>query len=218
MRRRGSRVLPFSATQALAGQRLLGGPLVITGWSATDGSGTDSLQTSGTVVAPAAGATIASLSLPNGTYSVAWTVELGAGAAAADANNVELFVAGVGIAVSANLGAAGEYPQEEATAFVSFGPLTLAAKAIGAGTAAVPYTVVLTITQTNESLANIKDGGMTIGIIGMGNAASQTQWFDDMGPRVDTDLSIQTTLGSVQGAIWYYLLSDLAEDEYHEHK
>lgn len=189
--------------------------MVITGWSATDGTGTDSLQTSGTVVAPAAGATIASISLANGTYTVAWSVELGAGAAAADANNVELFVAATGIAVSVNAGATGTYPQEEAQAFVAFGPLTLAAKAIGAGTAAVPYTVIITITQINESLANVKDGGMTIGIIGMASAASQTQWFDEMGPAVETDLSIQTTLGNVQGAIWYYLRSDL--EDYHRH-
>lgn len=209
MRRIGSRVLPVSASQSLMGTRLAGGPLVVCGWSFTDGVGTDTLTGDGSVIAPAAFTTIAFTDLPNGLYDVAWSVELTGAAAAADANNFELFIGATSIGVSQNQGAAGVYPQAVARAEVANGPLALAVTSIGAGTAGVTYEAGFTVTPVNDSTATINDGGLTIGAASVHPASAETKWFGECGPLVETEISVKATAGTIQGAIWYYLMSDL---------
>ena len=175
------------------------------GWSLNDGTGTDSLTMDATAAAPAAGATIVSLSLPNGLYTVAWTVELGGTPGAGDIDNVALDIGATQVAQSANLGAVGIYIQPVAEVSVVNGPLVLAAKAIGAATVGSTYRVQATITQINESTATIFDGSGAIGFSAIPVAGVDNEWFGDSGIAIDTELRIQSTNGVVQGNVYYYI-------------
>jgi hypothetical protein len=216
VRRIGARILPVSASQALNNTRLIGGPVRICGWSFSDGLTPSDLNATGTVAAPGAGATVASLSLPNGTYQVEWTVELAGTPGAGDVNNFALFIGAAQIATSVNLGANGNYPQENAQAQVTFGPLTLAVKAIGAATVGSSYTANIVVTQLNKNAATIFDGKMPIAQLSIGLGDVDTRWFDDYGITAETEVSVTGTLGTISGTIWYYLLSDLAEEPHHK--
>ncbi len=203
MRRNGCRILPVSAVAASAGQRLLGGPLLICGWSFNDGAATQGLSATGTVNTPGAGATITTIALPSGDYTVQWTVELQGTPGAADINNVGLYLGASLEATSVNLGADGNYAQAPADISVQGGPLTLTAKAIGAATAGAIYIVNFTIIPTGQSMATIFNGGMAAGFVGIAQGGVDTQWFDDEGIAIDTDISVQTNTGVISGVIYY---------------
>lgn len=176
------------------------------GWSFNNGLGPTDTPVSGSAAAPAAGATIASVSLGNGTYNVEWTVELTGTPGAADVDNVQLLIGGTVIADSSNLGAVGDYQQEEATGTVVFGPLTLAAKAIGAATAGSVYKVIMTVTPSTQSTGTIKDGGQTLGFISLPAGGNQTVWLSDIGIECRTELSVQTNLGTIAGVLYYTMV------------
>lgn len=202
----GARPLTVTAAQALNGTRLLGGPVRLCGWSFNNGLAAASQPVTGTANAPAAGATIASVSLGNGSYLIEWTVELTGTPGVADVDNVQLLVGASVIADSSNLGAVGDYPQEEATGVVTFGPLTVAAKAIGAATAGSVYKVIMTITPLTLSTGTIKDGGQQLGFISLPAGGNQTVWLSDIGIECRTELSVQTNLGTLNGVLYYTMV------------
>lgn len=209
MRRFGARSLTVSAAQALANTRMLGGPLRLCGWSFT-GTGASNPQTvDQSAAAPGAGATIASLSLGNGQYQVEWTLELTGTPGAADVDNVQLFIGSTLIATSVNLGAVGNYAQEEVNAAVSFGPLILAWKAIGAAAVGSVYKVEANVISLTQQTGTIFDGSQPVGYLSMAPQGTDKEWMDDEGVQIDTHISVQTTLGSIQGVLWYYLASDM---------
>lgn len=207
-RRAGARVLPVPLAAASAGTELVGGPVRLCGWSLSDGAASQALTARGSVAAPAAGATIASISLGNGLYQVAWNLELAGAAGAADIDNVGLYVGATLVAQSVNLGVAADYPQAIAAISVSGGPLTLTAKAIGAATAGTTYTVNLEIMPLTQSMAIIKDGGMAVALISIPQNGTATFWSDSIGILCGTNLRVLTTQGNVSGVLWYYLGSD----------
>ena len=101
---------------------------------------------SGVVSAPGALATITSVSLVPGTYTLAWTVGLTAGTpAAADANNFGLYVGATRQEASVNPGALGEWQQQSITLTLTANT-TVAVESIGAATAGVGYSAELTAT------------------------------------------------------------------------
>lgn len=107
----------------------------------------DALETEGRVVAPAAGAAIATVALTGGDWQVWWEVQLDGAAAAADENNFGLYSGANLIATSVNPPAAGgPYLQNPQTAQIAFSGANLAVKAIGAGTAGIGYTASLSAT------------------------------------------------------------------------
>jgi hypothetical protein len=136
-----------------------------------------------TTAAPAAGATIASVSVVPGEYTVEWQVGLASTPGTGDQDNFGLYVGATLVATSSNPGAAGEYPQGPVVVLATANT-TLAIKAIGVGTAlqysaqltAVPYPVVspddplypynaltangttLTITTTPSAITNVIAG------------------------------------------------------------
>lgn len=118
----------------------------------TVGTGS-SVNGSGTASAPAAGATIASITLPAGSYTVQWELGLSGTLAAADADNLGLFVGATQVATSENQGAAGNWPQVPVAIEVASGGTTVALKAIGAGTAGSVYTASLSA-QFSVALAS----------------------------------------------------------------
>lgn len=101
---------------------------------------------SGQVTSAGALATIASVSLAPGTYTLAWTAGLTGGTpAAADANNFGLYVGGVRQEASVNPGALGEFQQQPVTITLT-NTTTVAVESIGAGTASVVYSAELVAT------------------------------------------------------------------------
>lgn len=210
---RGARSLTVTAAQATANSRLLGGPLVLCGWSLNDGTATQEGFVDQSAAAPGAGATIASLSLPNGVWQIEWTFELGGAAAAADADNVSLNIGATQIDQSANAGAAGTYGPFHTQATVTGGPLTLAAKAIGAATAATTYRVRITATPLGTSQATIFDGSQPVAFSAIPQALVDTQTLNDNGVAIGTHISVQATQGQVSGVLWFYLLSDLEDPD-----
>lgn len=205
MRDYGARVLTFTTSQAQAGTRLIGGPVRLCGWNANGGAGTTDTPVTGSVTAPAAGGTIASVSLGNGTYTVEWTVELTGTPGAGDVDNVQLLLGATVVADSVNPGAVGNYPQANAQINVTGGPLTLAAKAVGAGTAGATYKVTMTVIPTSASTATILDGGQPIAYISTGLNGNQMSWLDPNGIGVETELDVLTTNGTVSGVLYYKL-------------
>lgn len=190
---------------------MVGGPLRVMGWSLNDGAQSQQLTVDQSAAAPAAGATVASIALNNGVYQIFWTLELSGTPGAGDVDNVQLFIGSTLVATSVNLGAVGNYLQVQVQVPVFFGPLTLAWKAIGAATVGSTYKVEANIIPINNSTATIFDGGGAIGFVGIGPGSAENAWFGDSGISVDTELRVQTTLGTVQGVIYYYMARDTGE-------
>lgn len=208
----GARSLSVSSADALGGVRKLGGPIRLCGWSFNNGVGPTDTPVTGTANAPAAGATIASVSLGNGTYQIEWSIELTGTPGAADVDNVQLTIGATQIAVSVNLGAVGDYQQEEAEGTVVSGPLTLAAKAIGAATAGSVYKVNMTVIPLTQSTGVIKDGSQNVGFISLPAGGNQTVWLSDLGVAILTEISVQTGLGTISGVIYYKMVYDLIDE------
>jgi hypothetical protein len=209
---RGTRSLTVTSAQSAANNRLLGGPIRLCGWSFNDGVAGQGNFADTSAAAPAAGATIASLSLANGVYNVQWWFELTGTPGAGDVDNVSLNIGATQIDQSTNLGAVGNYGPFNAEAVVTGGPLTLAAKAIGAATAGTTYRVRLVVTPVGNSTATIFDGSQAVAFSAVTQGGVDTHDTGGVGVAIDTGISVQATQGIIAGTIWYYLNSDLEGD------
>ena len=194
---------------------LVGGPLRLLGWSYNDGTGTNDLTATGTVNAPAAGATIATLSLPNGEYTLSWTVELTGTPGAADVDNIALFLGATQVATSVNAGAVGNYAQAQISGGVTGGPLALTAKAIGNAAVGSIYRVDLTVVPLTGGAATILDGAASVlAFLDVVPGSAATESLSD-GLEVQTSLSVLTTQGVISAVLYYLLESDYAPDYAH---
>lgn len=185
---------------------LFSGGGTLCGWSLRDTASTQANQTSGNATAPLAGATIASLTgLAAGTYTVTWTVGLQGAAAAADANNFELFDTAGNVIASVNPGAAGEYPQLQVNLTVAAGA-TIGVKAIGAGTAAIVYSADLAIAAQDAipAVVEIQDIANVLGEISFATFRSNTEWFGSDGPQIMGKLLVHVISGTVTGTVFAY--------------
>jgi hypothetical protein len=172
------------------------------GWSLINGSGSNTQEVDQNVAAPGAGVTVASISLANGVYQVQWFFDLSGTPGAGDIDNVALFISATQIDQSVNLGVNGIYGPFNAQANVVFGPLVLAAKAIGAATAGTNYRVTIKATQVANAICSIKDGGMVIASPSITPQSAESQWLGEVGIRFDNSLSVQTTQGTISGVLW----------------
>ena len=178
----------------------------ICGWSLRDVSASQPNQASGSVVAPGAGATIVQLTgLAAGTYRITWTVELQGAAAAADANNFQLFSNAGNILVSVNQGAAGVYAQINAEVTVAANA-TIGIKAIGAGTAGVTYSADLEISIQGEpqTTIEIQDTQNIFGELAFTTFRSNTEWFGIPGIEIMGRVLIHVISGTVTGTVYVY--------------
>lgn len=177
---------------------------ILMGWSLREASGDVPSDVSGSVVAPGAGATIATTpALAAGTYDVTWTVELQGAAAATDANNFEL-VNGAGVVlVSVNPGAAGVYQQPAVRIVVAAGA-TVSVKAVGAGTAGVTYTVDLAVTPNAfiGMQVEIQSGDTILGESSADFQESDTRWFGPQGIPVEQFVKLHVLNGTVTGCLY----------------
>lgn len=183
---------------------LLTGDGFLCGWSLREASGDISAYNEGSVVAPAAGATIVTLTgIPAGTYTVEIVTSLQGAAAAGDANNFKLTPSTGNAVVLPNPGAAGNFPQEEIQVTLgAAGTLTITAVAIG--TAGVTYSATISITPINVPTAVIEfqDGNNPIGESEMTVAGVDTQWFGNYGMLIYNQIKLHVVSGTVTGAVY----------------
>lgn len=187
---------------------LLTGDGYLCGWALRDATGSGIGETEGQVVAPAAGATIATTpALAAGTYDVNWTVGLLGAAAAGDADNFEILHNAVVIAHSQNAGVAGQYPQPQFHVTVAQGD-TISVKAIGAGTAGVTYlaTIGLSATDVPTAVVELQDGNNPLGESAPLPGSADVQNFGQEGIRIRNQILLHVVSGTVTGAVYarYY--------------
>ena len=193
-------------------QNVFTGHGILLGFSAENSGATDnSLTASATVTGPAAGATIASIVLPAGTWQVGWTVGYGAGAvAAAEANNMQL--TGSAAPVTAIIPAvANQQVIQQAVVFTTAGT-TLAVKAINLATATAQYEAELVATPLVAGFMRLFDGrsGPTaqVATSQLPELGSQTEWLGDTGVELKQGLWVAATAPSIAVAVFYIVLQD----------
>lgn len=196
-------VRPITVPATTVDVSLLPGDGYLCGWALRDASGEIPASVEGSVTAPAAGGTIAVTgTLPAGEYNIAWTVSLNGAAAAADVDNFELLGGATVIAQSVNPGAAGDYPQP-GEVFTLAAPGTFSVKAVGAGTAAVVYSVSISAVPASEivTIFELRDGArvMATGSVQANDDSSRS--FGSEGMRIYTGLTLHVVQGSVTGAV-----------------
>lgn len=188
----------------VAGNNVISGPARLMGWSVREAGFEANQEAEASVVSPAAGATIVSLSgFGGGVYVVKWTVELVGAAGAADLNNFALFQGSTQLIESLNAGAAGSYPQPDVQDKNVFGN-TYAIKAIGAGTVGVTYAAQISITPSVEygSILELRDGNSVLAEIAVPVVGSQPAWFGPQGIAIYSKVATNVILGAVNGAIY----------------
>lgn len=174
------------------------------GWSLREASGDTPQSVNGSVVAPAAGATIVTTApLGAGTYTVSWTVELAGAAAAADANNFEILNGAAVVMVSENAGAAGQYQQVQVRLQVAQNS-TISVKAVGAGTAGVTYTADVSVAP-DELLgftAELQAGNQNLGEAAADLQEADTRWFGPGGVKIEQFVRIHIVAGTLTGCLY----------------
>lgn len=182
---------------------LLSGDCYFCGWSIREASGETASDAQGFVVAPGAGAAIAtSPSQVGGTYTLNWTVELIGAAAAGDQNNFGLYVNAVLVATSVNLPAAGEYPQPPVQVVIPNGT-TYQVKAIGAGTAGVTYgaSVSAVPVAIGDAVVEFRDGLNPLAEVSLPANGSNSQSWGQIGHQIKSDIRVHVIAGIVAGTI-----------------
>jgi hypothetical protein len=205
---RGSYAVSVSQAQSVAGTILANGPKRLMGWSLVSGAAVTA-EAQGRVVAPAAGATIASIAgLVAGDYLVTWSVELDGAAAAAELNNFQLFNGAAAVLQSDNPAAAGTYPQPGVVVTAPAAGSILV-KAVGAGTAAIGYSAQITAALlAGGAIGNILDGGQVVGVASTGQDQTDVQWMGETGVYIGTSVAVQATAGKLSGCLYVRDVND----------
>lgn len=190
------------------GQPCASGPCRLAGWSLRATGTQTSQESEGTVVSPAAGATVTSITLPQGVYTVAWNVMLTGTVGAADTNNFQLLQAASALLTSVNGITVGqEYNQAPVTVTIPQGGATIFVKTIGAGTVASSYTAQLSISPAGTvAIAEIMSGGYPVAEITLPLAGSETVFISNTGAQVAAELTLVVLSGTVRGAV--YVIQD----------
>jgi hypothetical protein len=197
-------ILPLTVLPTSTDVTILQGAGRLAGWSLRDVNATAPAAVSGSAVAPAAGTDIAALSgLAAGTYTVTWTVGLQGAAAAGDANNFQLYDTAGNILASVNPGAAGEFIQPNTEVTVAAAS-KIAVKSIGVGTAAVTYSVDISISPTVETntVVEIQDSANVLGEVALIGRASDTKDFGSGGIRAFGVIKLHVVSGTVTGTVY----------------
>lgn len=193
-------------------QGVASGHVILLGFSAENsGSADNSLAGEGTATGPAAGATIASVVVPAGTYVVSWTVGYGAGAvAAAELNNMQL--TGGPSNVVALIPAVANQQQAQAQVTVTTAGATLAVKAIGAGTATAVYEAQLVVTPVAAGFVRLYDGqnAPTVQAVTsfLAELATETEWFGDQGIELERGLYVAPSVSSIAITLYFVIVQD----------
>lgn len=193
-------------------QNVFTGHGILLGFSAENSGNTDSsLTAEGSVTGPAAGATIASIVLPAGTWVIGWTVGYGAGAvAAAEQNNMQL--TGPASPVPAIIPGVANTQQIQQQVVLTTPGTTIAVKAIAVGTATAVYTAQLVATPTSAGFCRFFDGrgGPTeqTATCFLAELASESEWLGDSGTEINMGLWVAATAASIAVTCFYIVLQD----------
>lgn len=193
-------------------QNVFTGHGIFLGFSAENsGSADNSLTASQTVVGPAAGATIASIVLPAGTWLIGWTVGYGAGAvAAAEANNMQL--TGPATPVTAIIPAVANQQVIQQQVTITTPGATIAVKAINLATATAQYEAELVATPLVAGFLRFYDGRSAataqVATSQLPELGSQTEWLGDSGVDMKQGLWVAATANSIAVTVFYVVIQD----------
>lgn len=185
---------------------------VLLGFSAENsGSADNSLANEGTATGPAAGATIASVVVPAGTYVVSWTVGYGAGAvAAAELNNMQLTGGPANVVALIPAVANQQQPQSQVT--ITTAGATIAVKAIGAATATAVYEAQLVVTPVAAGFVRLYDGQnaptVQVATSFLAELQTETEWFGDQGLELKRGLWVVPGVSSIAVTVYFIVLQD----------
>ncbi len=196
------RVLPVLVTAVDV--LLLNGPCELAGFSLRDATGDVPAAAEGSVISPAAGATIVTLAgLAAGTYLVNWEVELSGTLAAADANNFQITRPSLAAVGSVNLAVAGVYPQAPLEITVPSGGF-ISILAIGLATVGAVYSAQLTLTPvaTPNTVAELQDGNNPLAELSLGGGVADSRWYGSGGLKVRNRINLHIVSGAVTGAVY----------------
>lgn len=185
-------------------QTLLTGHCELMGWSLREASGDTARQNQGSVLSPAAGANITSISTPlAGTYDVFWEVTLDAAATATDLNNFKLKNGVTQIASSVNPGAGGAYPQPSIRVTMT-GAASLTITAGVAGTVGATYSASISIVPVNatDAAIELQDVNQVLGEASMAIGASSTEVMPGDGLHVNGQILLHVVQGTVTGVVY----------------
>lgn len=196
----------FAAQEVLAGH----GILVGYSWE-NSGSADNSITAEGTATGPVAGATIAQVVLPQGTWLISWTVGFGSGAvAAADANNMQLTGLTGGSLVAVVPAVANTEVPQPGVEFT--GAATIAVKAIALATATAVYEAQIVATPVTGGFVRIYDGapqaGLQVATSYLPGPGFDTQSLPDKGIELKRGLYVAATSASITGTVWFIALQD----------
>lgn len=198
----GSRAVTVPGTGAGTSVTPITAPCRLMGWSFSP-LNTPSSEVDGSVTSPAANAVIVtSPLLAAGTYIVSWSVGLeGTPAAGTDNDNFQLRANAATQATSLNLGAVGEYPQQQQTLNLTSSG-TIVIRAVAAGTAGAIYRAQLVITPVEAVSAVIMDSGQQLGSYSRQDGSDGTVILTDDGIYVSTSLTVKVITGTLSGCLY----------------
>lgn len=183
---------------------VINGPCDLCGWSLRDASGDIAGTGEGTQTSPGALTTIASTAtLPAGTYTVNWTVEVGGTLAAADANNMILHDSAGIVAQAIFPAVAGSYPQAPVQiTLLANSPIQV--QSLNAATAGAVYTADLTaqLTLGVNAVVELQDGNQPLGESSMFANGSDTEDLPGAGVQVTGMIKVHVVQGAVTGVIY----------------
>jgi hypothetical protein len=200
--RHGAIPVTVSAAQSAAGARLIQGPARLAGWSLWNPSGITQSLYFGQVTTPGAGATIATTpALAAGEYRVTLRISYEGTPAASDNNNMQWLVSGVvqqQLEIHGGSGANAAYGPFDVSVGASG---TISVQAIGAGTAGAVYAAQIEI-EPAAAIATLLDGAQVIGIADFAAGNADTHHLGKEGVRIDTELSILSSVGAIAGVVY----------------
>lgn len=155
----------ISLDAAGAAKILSSRPCLLYGWSAQDtGAPADTSQAYGSVAAPGAGATIATLTPGAGTWRVTVATHMIGALAAGDANNMELSAPGFGPAVLISDNSSPSIPFENGPYTITLAAgQALTVTAIAAATAGTTYAAQIIAEPASLSAFELYDGQSAAG-------------------------------------------------------
>lgn len=195
-----------------AAQNVFTGHGILLGFSAENsGSADNALSAENSATGPGAGATIASIVLPAGTWAISWTVGYGSGAvAAAEQNNMQL--TGPAAPLTAIIPGVANTTVPQQQVVLTTAGVTVAVKSIGAGTATAVYEAQIVATPVADSFLRLSDGrgAATAQVLtsSLAPLATETEWLGDSGTEIKQGLWVAAPVGGIAVTLFYVVIQD----------
>jgi hypothetical protein len=195
----------FNVLDTTVSELIVAGKAFLCGWSLRTTSVQSSQDVESSVAAPGAGATIATLALPQGEWSISWQVSVSGTVAAAEINNLQLEQNAVTLMKSVNGNTVGQpYSQSPVTVSIPLGGQNVTVNAVAAGTAGSTYTAQIVASPIGATaVAEITSNGYPVGEISLPVGGANSQSLSHDGVMVANDITISILSGSFRGAVYW---------------